>query len=400
VRITFLLTQSLDSPSGLGRYWPVSKELARRGHGVTILALHPDFQALDQRCFAREGVQICYVGQMHVHKAGGRKSYYGPARLAWVVALAAWRLTAAALRVPTDVYHLGKPHPMNGVAGALAHLARRKPVYLDCDDYEAETNRFGGGWQKRGVALFEDRLPGLAPGVTVNTRFMACRLGKLGYPPARIVYVPNGVDRGRFAPYQNLPRAEARARLGLAGEELVLYLGSLDLISHDVDLLLHAFARVREARPTARLWLVGPGADQDALYALTANLGLADSVRFVGRVPAEQSPLYLRAAHVSVDPVRDTLVARARSPLKAFESLAVGTPVVTGDVGDRRAILDDGRAGQIVSPGDSDALARGIVDVLADPDRATALTRAAEAVRERYYWDVLVRDWEHVYSHC
>ncbi len=398
MRITFLLTQSLDSPSGLGRYWPVSKELAHQGHGVTILALHPDFQALGRRCFARDGVEIRYVGQMHVRKAGSRKSYYGPARLAWVAALAAWRLTAAALRVPTDVYHLGKPHPMNGIAGVLAHLARRRPVYLDCDDYEAETNRFGGGWQKRGVAFFEDRLPGLAQGITVNTRFMAGRLGELGYPPARIVYVPNGVDRGRFALYQDLPRAEVRSCVGLTGEELVLYLGSLDLTSHDVDLLLHAFARVREARPAARLWLVGSGADQDALRDLAANLGIADKVRFVGRVPVEQAPLYLRAADVSVDPVRDTLVARARSPLKVFESLAVGTPVVTGDVGDRRTILDDGRAGLIVAPGDPESLAEGIIAVLADLDRAAALSRAVEAIRDRYYWDVLVRDWEHVYS--
>ncbi len=72
------------------------------------------------------------------------------------------------------------------------------------------------------------------------------------------------------------------------------------------------------------------------------------------------------AREVSVEPVYDDLAARARSPLKILESLAVGTPVVAGDVGDRREMLYDGQAGLLVKPGDSDALATGILALLQD----------------------------------
>ena len=111
----------------------------------------------------------------------------------------------------------------------------------------------------------------------------------------------------------------------------------------------------------------------------------------------EAVPNYLAMADVSVDPVYDDVVARARCPLKLFESMAVGTPVVTGDVGDRRDILDGGRAGTLVNPGDIQALANGILTVVRDSDQAQAMREAALRLRERYYWDELVKEFVKVY---
>jgi glycosyltransferase involved in cell wall biosynthesis len=397
MRITFLLTQSLESPSGLGRYWPLAKELARLGHAVTVLALHPDYRALEERRFTREGVRVHYVAQMHVVKRASAKRYFGPLRLLWVTAWATWRLSWAALQTPSDVYHLGKPHPMNGIAGAiLCGLGRR--VYLDCDDYEAASNRFGGRWQRRIVAWFEDRLPRIAAGVTTNTCFLAQRLEGLGVPTRRMVYVPNGIDRARFAPLDAEDVDGLRQRLALEGRQVVLYVGSMSLASHPVDLLLEAFGRVRQSVPEAVLLLVGGGEDYAALRALAEELTLGDAVRFVGRVSPEQVPAFYSLADLSADPVRDDRVARARSPLKLFESLAVGTPVVTGDVGDRRACLAGGSAGLLVVPGDASALADGIVHLLRHPRRAARMREAAASVRDRFYWDVLVHQFLRVYG--
>jgi glycosyltransferase involved in cell wall biosynthesis len=96
--------------------------------------------------------------------------------------------------------------------------------------------------------------------------------------------------------------------------------------------------------------------------------------------------------------VQDDRVARARSPLKLFESLAVGTPVVTGEVGDRLECLDGGKAGVLVAPGDAVALASGIIRVLQHPQEAARMREATEPVRERYYWDVLVLNFCRVYE--
>ncbi|MBN1888604.1 MAG: glycosyltransferase family 4 protein [Thermoflexales bacterium] len=393
------MTQSLESPSGLGRYGPLAKELAQLGHDVSILALHPDFAALKQRRFARDKVQVSYVGQMHVRKTGSAKRYFSPARLLGVAALATWQLTRAALRTPSDVYHLGKPQPMNSLAACLAGRLKGKPLYLDCDDYEAASNRFGGAWQRRVVAFFEDHTPAFTAGITVNTRFTHERLETLGYPGNRIVYVPNGVDRRRFSDARDDAVESLRRQLGLEGRQVVLYAGSLSLASHAVDLALQAFALARKAEPRAILLVAGGGEDYDKLQAQAARLGLNENVvRFVGRVPPEELPLYYRLADVSLDPVRDDPASRARSPLKLFESWAAGTPFVSAGVGDRPELLGEPPAGLLAAPGDAASLAETILAVLRDPELAHELRRRGGERVQAFYWERLVQDFAHVYE--
>ena len=397
MRIVWLLTQSLESPSGLGRYWPLSKALSELGHEVTILALHHDFCTLTHRCFIKDGVQVHYLGQMHVFKRGNQKEYFSPLRLFWIAIEGTRRLTKAALWMSTDVIHLAKPHPMNGIAGWITHQLRDIPLYLDCDDYEAGSNRFSGSWQRLIVTLFENNLPFATKGVTANTWFTIDRLKRLGYPAGRIIYVPNGVDRERFSNI-NHPDADAlRQQLNLEGRKVVLYLGSLSLISHSLDLLFEAFAVVRRIEPRAILVLVGGGEDYRKLYNLAENLKLGDSIRFVGWVPPDRAPLYYLIADVSVEPARDTLAARGRSPLKLFESWASGTPCVTTDVGDRRYLLGHPPAGKLVHP-DANSLAYGILDILQNPEEAERIRRLGLERITSFFWDQLVLEFLRVYD--
>ena len=398
MKITFLLTQSLEDPSGLGRYFPLTKELARLGNEVSILALHPNLSALSQRHLEKNGVKVHYVGQMHVRKVGSQKTYFSTLGLARVALASSLRMSFRTLLAETEIIHLGKPHPINGVAALGTRFLRGKRLYLDCDDYEAESNRFSGRWQKAVVALFEDNLPRFVSGMTVNTRFTQERNVALGFPAERIVYVPNGVDRDRFAKVDLGKVQDLRRELGLDNKKVVAYVGSMSLVSHPVDLLLEAFAIVRRRCSDAVLILAGGGEDYDFLCRRADELGLGEAAIFVGRVKPEVVPYYLAMADVSVEPVYDDVVARARCPLKLFESFAVGTPVVTGDVGDRRAILGDGEAGMLVEAGDAHALAKGIVTVLRDRDRAQAMREAALLLRERYYWDVLVHDFVRIHD--
>jgi glycosyltransferase involved in cell wall biosynthesis len=397
-RITFLLTQSLGDPSGLGRYYPLTKELVKLGYEVSILALHPDLASISQRRLEADGVHVHYVGNMHVRKVGNQKTYFGTFGLLRVALASSVRMSWQALLSETDVVHVGKPHPINGPAAVGARFLRGRDLYLDCDDYEAESNRFSGRWQKAMVALWEDKLPRFAKGMTVNTRFTQKRNIALGFPAERIVYVPNGVDRERFGHVDPRQVQDLRERLGLEDKTVVAYVGSMSLVNHPVNLLLDAFGSVRRQCSNAVLILAGGGEDYDVLRQRAAKLGLQEVALFVGKVPPEEVPLYLAMSDVSVEPVYDDLAAQARSPLKVFESLAVGTPVVTGDVGDRREMLEDGQAGLLVNPGDSDALAEGILALLQDRERAQAMREAALRVRERYYWDVLVKDFVKVYD--
>lgn len=395
VKITFLLTQSLESPSGLGRYWPVAKELRRLGHRVTILALHHDWKSLTQRRFVRDGVEVRYVGQMHVRKVGDTKLYFGRLELLTVVVRATLGLLCEALRVSTDAYHVGKPHPMNGVAGLVASRLRRKPLYLDCDDYEAASNRFGGEWQRKVVAFFEDRLPRHAKAVTTNTQAMVDRL-RASERSQLVTYVPNGVDRDRFSDVPPERLQMLRSELAIDTEHIILYLGSMSLTSHAVDLLVAAFPAVLEHHPDALLLLVGGGEDFDTLKWQVSRLGIQSRIRFVGRVPPDDAPLYYRLASVTVDPVRADAASAARAPLKLVESWASGRPVVSGAVGDRQGSVAG--ASCLAVPGDSDSLADCLISILSDPSRLSAMRDQAVLAAASFYWDVLVQPWAAIYG--
>ena len=395
MKIAFLLTQSLDSPSGLGRFGPLARELAKLGHEVELFALHPNWAALPQKQFVDRGVRVHYVSQMHVKKIGNHKLYFSPPMLLWVSLLATLRLAWALFRSKAEIVQLCKPQPFNVVAAWLG--GRKRPIFCDCDDYEAATNQFGSQRQQAIVRYFEDSIVNFAAGISSNTSFTRQRYIDLGYPAEKIVLVPNGVERERIAT-KSEPILPAVQQWGQPNAPLILYVGTLGLVSHPVDLLLEAFVLVRQEMPKAQLLLVGGGEDYDKLKQMAHELGLGDSVCFAGRVAPTAVPAYLRLATVSVDPVHDDWVAKARSPLKIVESLAMGVPVVSSDVGDRRAMLDNGQLGELVAAGDANALANGICGLLRDEGKQTAVRqRMAQNQATAWDWATLTTQFLQVY---
>ena len=134
MRILYLLTQSLDYPSGVGRYWPLAREMARLGHEVEVAVLHPAFGAVRERISFQDGVHVRHTGPMHVRQVGDERLYYGPLGLGWAVARGTVGLLLPALLARADVIHVCKPHPMNGLAGLAGRWFRGRKLFVDCDD--------------------------------------------------------------------------------------------------------------------------------------------------------------------------------------------------------------------------------------------------------------------------
>lgn len=398
MKIVFLCTSSLEDPSPRGRWLPIARELAALGHHPELIMLHPTYDRLPaaRRREQRGGVVVYYAGQMHVYGPVTDRRYYESAALLRVTLLATWRLMLAALRARPDAIHVCKPQPMNGLAGLLAARLLQVPLYVDCDDYEAGGNRFGAPWQQWLLRLWEDMLPRRAAAVTVNTRFLQQRCAGLGVPAERIAYVPNGIAPERVAAPDPRAVAGLRAGLGLADAPVAIYAGTLSETSHNVGLLLDAFALLARELPKARLLLLGTGPDAAALAEQARRLGLAGRALFLGHASYASVPAFLGLARCSADPVADDAVARGRSPLKIVESLAAGVPVVTGDVGDRAEVLG-ARGGTIVAPGDARALADGLLAHLRAEDGERAAARAREQA-SAYSWDTLARAWLAIYT--
>lgn len=401
LHVLFLLTQSLNDPSGLGRYWPLARQMVKLGYQVELAALHPAWSLLNTREMVRDGVKISYVGQMHVFQTAlnsNTRQYYNTPQLLAVTARATVALARAALDRRVDAIHIAKAQPMNGLAGWIGSQLRNRRLYLDCDDDETASNRFGTEWQRSLVHWWEERLPRAAVGITVNTSALQERCARQGIPASRVRLVPNGFDPDRFSPVRPDQVEAIRQGWSLGQRRVVLYLGSLSLTNHPIFLLLDAFVLVRKYVPSALLLLVGGGEDYERVSEGIRARDLSTSVLMAGRVDPDLVPSIYAASHLSVDPVNDDETARARSPLKIAESMAMGVPVVTGNTGDRARMLGGGRAGVLVTPGDVQALAEGIVDGLGDCSRHEEMSDQARSLSRAYRWDNLALEFVKIYE--
>jgi glycosyltransferase involved in cell wall biosynthesis len=393
--IAFLCTSGLDNASPRGRWLPIATELAMAGHEPHLLLLHPTFDRMRQgeADFMQAGVHIQHVAQMHVYGLPGERRYFGAVELAQVSWHAARALENAAVALKPDIIHICKPQPINGLAGWQTARRLGRPFFVDCDDYEAGANRVNSGAQRAVIRWWEDHLPRHAKGVTVNTRFLFDRVLAQGVPATRIVHVPNGVNETKIVPML-LPPAIA----SWAGCPIAAYVGTMSTIAHGVDLLLDAFSFVLKTLPDAKLLMVGDGDDRLALQLKAKQLGIHHALHWTGRVSPEEARRYFTLAACSIDPVSDMPAMRGRSPLKIVESLAAGVPVVTGDVGDRRDMLGDGAAGVLVQPGNSEALANGMISLLSNTTLQNTLPQGAREQCRRYLWPALSEKWLSIYS--
>jgi glycosyltransferase involved in cell wall biosynthesis len=193
--------------------------------------------------------------------------------------------------------------------------------------------------------------------------------------------VPNGCD---VPPLRAFP--------GLAPEKppRVLYAGQL-YPWKGVDVLVEAMAAV----PGARLVIVGGiegEADTRRIRSLVEAHGLGGRTEMPGPVPqARVADALGRAAVVVVPFLRAGMTERQTSPLKIFEAMAAGRPIVASDLPSSREVLSDGENALLVPPGDVSALAGALRRVLADDDLARRLASAAWEAAPRYSWDARAR---------
>ncbi len=197
----------------------------------------------------------------------------------------------------------------------------------------------------------------------------------LGVPPEQVTVVPNGVDPAKFRP---TPRDAARATLNVRDRRVVLSVGNLTE-NKGVDLVLRAAKLVRaRGRDTSLLVVIaGDGAIRRDLERLAADLGLANSVRFLGDVPHQELPLWYNAADL-------LCLASAREgwPNVILESLACGTPVVATAVGGVPEILVSDQLG-VLTERSEEGIARALWDALQRPWDRDVIVAAAR----RQTWD-------------
>jgi D-inositol-3-phosphate glycosyltransferase len=194
-----------------------------------------------------------------------------------------------------------------------------------------------------------------------------------GAPSQKISVVPCGVDFERF---RVMPKAQARRRLGLNSDKIILFVGRIDPLK-GADNLIKALPHLSHI-PKLRLMIIGGGEHSqreiEQLRKLALDLEVRSSVDFLGLIKHEDLPYFYSAADACVVPSYYESFG-----LVALESLACGTPVVATDVGYHKGLIREGDTGYVTGDNDPCRLADRIALLLSRPD---SNAKSAQSIRE------------------
>lgn len=218
---------------------------------------------------------------------------------------------------------------------------------------------------------------------------MASYVVQHGAASDRVYVEPNAVDAAKFTGDGN--GAQVRARLGFGVRDIVVgFVGSLKPW-HGVEDLVRAFARARLECGALRLLIVGDGPMQTAIENTVVECGIDQVTVLTGNVVHAEIPQYISAMDIAVAPYRPSSDFYF-SPLKLFEYMAAGRPVIAPSLGQIPDVVRDGVNGLLYAPGDLDRLGEQLARLSADEHVRKALGgRAAEDVRAHHSWDVVAR---------
>jgi len=261
-----------------------------------------------------------------------------------------------------EVFHAHMSSPVACKWGLAAAVAASVPVVLGTVQVGAyEPPNRSAYWQLRALARGVDRY------FAVSREIAAELVEDLGWPAEKVEVLYNAVDVEGTA-----VAAPPGLREQLGGSEtrpLVLTPARLNA-QKGHDTLLAAIAEV----PEALFLFAGDGPERERLESLAAELGVADRVRFLGR--REDIPQLLAACDVFALPS-----LYEGSSLAVLEAMAAGIPIVSSAIGGTDELIEDGRSGLLVPPGDVAAWAAALRRVLGDSQlREDFAARARERV--------------------
>jgi glycosyltransferase involved in cell wall biosynthesis len=390
----FLMRIAMIGPFGLSpkstmrsRALGLARPLAARGHQVRLFMPPWHTPGEADRSWAEDGVELRYI----------RLPRSVPAIMRQLIReVRAWR---------PEVIHCFKPKAYSGLAGWWFWQCCRRQVRLviDSDDWEG-----WGGWneresynalQKRFFAWQEQWGMRHNHALTVASRTLESLAWGMGIAAQRVAYVPNGPG----IPLRTVTAAERQAQrqaLGL-GERPALLLYSR-LFEFDTGRLADILAGVRAAVPDLVLLAVGAGlfaAEAGHFRQQLAQRGLLDMIVDTGWVALEQLPPILAAADAGIYLMDDTLLNRAKCPVKLADMVHAGVPLVAEAVGQVTEYLRDGETAILRPSGDVAGLTAALRSLLTNSAERQRLASAAQSYLAQHFdWLYLARRVENVYQ--
>ena len=236
-------------------------------------------------------------------------------------------------------------------------------------------------WQARNMILFCLRTADKV--ICVSSAMQRQLENNYDISGKKIFVLPNCVDTHKYRPYPE-KRETIRQQYNIGENPLIIFVGSF-YEWHDVATLVEAFSNINNKNSEARLLLVGDGTNKTKIENLVSRLGLDKAVIFTGSVPFDEVPFLISAADVTVAPYKKMDVEFWGSPMKLFEYMASGTPLITSSMGQLTEIIRNEVNGLLVEPGDVCSLSLAMEKLINNPTLRNYLAHNARIDAERSF---------------
>lgn len=206
-----------------------------------------------------------------------------------------------------------------------------------------------------------------------------------GIAESKVGLVPNGVDVERFTPQER--DVELADRIGVGGHPTFGYVSNMDHYRESQETLIAATAHLARAGRPEHCVLVGDGPRREKLELLADSYGVMDRVHFTGRVDHDDIPRYYSLIDVFVVPRTHERAATYVTPLKPFEAMAMGRPVVVSDLPALSEIAPSPERGWSFPVDDARGLSKVLCEVFDDDEERARRSQAGlDWVRGHRQW--------------
>lgn len=378
---------------GVGTYFRSffwAKYLVKKGHKVTIICAHntPSNKLISEKSV--DGIRI-----INLIKTKAKWDYPG-------YIIRTFLIMFLCIVEKYDILHsFVVCQPPSGIALIAARIkvffSRKKTViFADWDDWWGE----GGiseehNWLvRKGIAYMEKNMPALADAITVCSGLIKDKAISFGYNEDKIFNIPNGSNIDTIRP---IPKKEAREKLKIAADAKLLgYVGQFHTTCF--PLMLKSFEKVIDFVPGIRLMIIG---NIPEIYKelVRNNKKIYSSIDFVGKIPYSQIGAFLSAADILLLPMDNTIVDRARWPIRFGDYLAAGRPIVVSSVGEMKRAVERYGCALLANLNGEESFSDKIVQLIGDEFLQEKLGSMARRVAEDVFsWEKITDNLSDLYN--
>lgn len=201
----------------------------------------------------------------------------------------------------------------------------------------------------------------------------------------------NGVDLQSFKPGR--AKREIYKKYNLPDDcPIVLYVGRVDP-EKSIKNVVQAFRLVSAKMPEVRLVVVGDGTSRAGLIELAEDLGISDKVYFPGKImPPDLMEIY------KIGTLFATASETETQGIVLIEAAATGLPLVAVDAGAVRELCQNRRNGVLCEPGDIEALARGMMRIIKDPELCKRYSQGSLEIAKLHDLNRTLKRFEEIYE--